>query len=187
MSFPLLLRFSAFFFFLSDHWHDNRRRIDCRELLSKSDVGRGYENLTEKSEFGLLQTLSRLFQVVQFVKRWQMFLEFNSKRLYQSSGKEKESRCCLVFTSSIKREIRNFPATAKKCTKKLLFWQSKPIIAFWPFSLPSPSSLLTLPIYKKWTSPVLCLFLSFQAVSLIGIKLFLAQLECFIKQSGHDN
>ena len=34
-------------------------------------------------------------------------LELNSKRLYRSSGKEKESRC-LVFTSSTKREIRQF-------------------------------------------------------------------------------
>ena len=44
-------------------------------------------------------------QLVQFVKCWQIFLELNSKRLYQSSGKEKESR--LVFTSSTKREIRH--------------------------------------------------------------------------------
>ena len=36
-----------------------------------------------------------------------MFLELNSKGLYQSSGKEKES-CCLVFPSSTKREIRHF-------------------------------------------------------------------------------
>ena len=34
------------------------------------------------------------------------FLELNSKRLYQSSGKEKESRC-FVFTSSTKLEIRH--------------------------------------------------------------------------------
>ena len=60
-----------------------------------------------KSEAELLQTLSRFFQLVQFVKCWQIFLELNSKRLYQSSGKEKESRC-LVFTSSTKREIRHF-------------------------------------------------------------------------------
>ena len=50
------------------------------------------------------------------------FLELSSKRLYQSSGKEKESRC-LVFTSSTKREIKAFShrsraVTAKKCTKK---------------------------------------------------------------------
>ena len=43
-----------------------------------------------KSEFAPLQTLSCLFHLVYFVKCWQMFLEFNSKRLYQSSGKEKK-------------------------------------------------------------------------------------------------
>ena len=60
-----------------------------------------------KCEFALLQTLSRLFHLVQFVKCWYILLELNSKRLYQSSGKEKQSRC-LVFTSSTKREIRHF-------------------------------------------------------------------------------
>ena len=60
-----------------------------------------------KSEVSLLQTLSRLFHLVHFVKCWQMFLELNSKILHQSSGKEKESRC-LVFTSSEKRKIRHF-------------------------------------------------------------------------------
>ena len=55
----------------------------------------------------LLLLLSRLFHLVYFIKCWQMFLELNSKRLYQSSGKEKESRC-LVFTSSTKRKIRLF-------------------------------------------------------------------------------
>ena len=43
-----------------------------------------------KSEFALLQSLSRLFHFVYFVKCWQMFLELNSKGLYQSSGKEKK-------------------------------------------------------------------------------------------------
>ena len=52
-----------------------------------------------------LQSLSGMVHLVQFVKCWQIFLELNSKRLYQSSGKENESRC-LVFTSSTKREIR---------------------------------------------------------------------------------
>ena len=60
-----------------------------------------------KKEFALLQTLSRLFQLVQFVKCWQIFLELNSKRLNQSSGKEEESRC-LVFMSSTKHEIGHF-------------------------------------------------------------------------------
>ena len=48
-----------------------------------------------------------LFHLVQFVKCWQFFLELNSKILYQSSGKKKETRC-LVFTSSTKCEIRKF-------------------------------------------------------------------------------
>ena len=60
-----------------------------------------------KSKVALLQTVSRLVHLVQFLKCWQLFLELNSKRLYQSSGKEKES-CCLVFPSSTKREIRHF-------------------------------------------------------------------------------
>ena len=64
-----------------------------------------------KSEFALLQTLSHIFHLVQFIKCWQIFLELNSKRLYRSSGKEKESRC-LVFTSSTKREIRHFHVVA---------------------------------------------------------------------------
>ena len=54
-----------------------------------------------------LQSLSGMFHLVHFVKCWQIFLELNSKRLYQSWGKEKES-CRLVFTSSTKREIRHF-------------------------------------------------------------------------------
>ena len=81
------------------------------------------------------------------------FLELNSKRLYRSSGKDKESRC-LEFTFSTKTynyafSRRSRAVTAKKCTKKcgartyLLFCQSKPI-SFLPFSLTSPSSLLTL-------------------------------------------
>jgi len=44
-----------------------------------------------KKEFALPQTLSSLFQLVQFVKRWQFFSEFNSEGLYQSLGKEKGS------------------------------------------------------------------------------------------------
>ena len=60
-----------------------------------------------KSEFALLQTFSRLFHLTQFVKCWQIFLELNSKRLYEHSGKEKEGHC-LVFKSSTKREIRHF-------------------------------------------------------------------------------
>ena len=60
-----------------------------------------------KSRFALLQNLLHLFQLVQLVKCWQILLEQNSKTLYQTSGKEKESPC-LVFTSSTQREIRHF-------------------------------------------------------------------------------
>ena len=71
--------------------------------------------------------------------------------MYRSAGKEKESRC-LVFTFSTKREIRHFHVVVVKWRQrnvprkrdalaKLLFGQFKPI-AFLPFSLMSPSSLL---------------------------------------------
>ena len=62
------------------------------------------------SEVALHETLSRLFHLVPFVKCWQFSRELNSKRLYLSSGKEKESRCLVftVFTSSEKRGIRQF-------------------------------------------------------------------------------
>ena len=79
--------------------------VNIREL--KQQRRRRLRKRDLKSEFALLQTLSRLFHLVYFVKCWQMFLELNSKGLYQSSGKEKES-CCLVFPSSTKREIRHF-------------------------------------------------------------------------------
>ena len=52
-----------------------------------------------------------------------MFLELNSKGLYHSSRKEKESYC-LVIPSSTKREIRHFHVVVvhrrlrSKCTKK---------------------------------------------------------------------
>ena len=60
-----------------------------------------------KSLYALLQTLSRLFQLVQFVKCLQIFLELNSKDCIKVLGKEKESPC-LVVLSSTKREIRLF-------------------------------------------------------------------------------
>ena len=65
-----------------------------------------------QSEVALLQTLSRLFHLVQFVKYWQFFffLEQNSK-VWRSSGKEKQSRC-FVFTTFTTREIRHFHVVA---------------------------------------------------------------------------
>ena len=102
-------------------------------------------------------------------KCWPVSLELNSKALYQSSGKKKES-CRFVLPSSTKREIRHFhvvcrATTAKKCTKKrdarakLLFCQSKPIGIFTPFSLPSPSSLLKLPINQGRHYCLFCCYL----------------------------
>ena len=61
---------------------------DIRELKQKRRWRLQKRHL--KSEFAPLQTLSRLFHLVYFVKCWQMFLELNSKGLYQSSGKEKK-------------------------------------------------------------------------------------------------
>ena len=78
-----------------------------RNITFKQQRRRRLRKRHLKSEVALLQTLSRLFHLVQFIKCWQFSLELNSRRLYQSSGKEKESPC-LVFTSSTKREIRYF-------------------------------------------------------------------------------
>ena len=98
-----------------------------------------------KSVFVLLQTLSRVFHHVQFVKCWQIFLELNSKGLYQSSEREKEGR--LVFASPTKREIRQIHVVVVQrrqrkvqkgvCTCKVVVLLP---IANLPFSLPLPSS-----------------------------------------------
>ena len=80
---------------------------DMLETFISNNDDDGYENDTQKVNLLLIQILSRLFHLVYFVKCWQMFLELNSKRLCESSGKEKES-CCLGFMSSTKREFRHF-------------------------------------------------------------------------------
>ena len=114
-----------------------------------------------KSEVALLETLLFLFHLFQFIKCWQFSLELNSKRLYRISGKENESRC-LVFTSSIKREIRHFHVVVMRWRQRnvqkkrdalaeLLFCQAKPT-AFLLSSLTSPSSLLKFPIIA-WSRP----------------------------------
>ena len=83
-----------------------------------------------------------------------LFWKLNSKRLYQTSGKDKKSRW-LVFTSWTKREIRHFHVVVvqrrqrnaqksgviqlQSCyfsNLKTYFWP----IVFLPFSLPSQSS-----------------------------------------------
>ena len=55
-----------------------------------------------------LARLASLAQIEELARRLNVgnvFLELNSKRLYRSSEKGKGNRC-LVFASSIKREIR---------------------------------------------------------------------------------
>ena len=94
-----------------------------------------------------------------------MSLELNSKGLYQSSGKEKQD-CCFVLPSSTKREIRRFHivvvqrrqtekyhAKKRDARAKLLFCEPKPI-GLLPFSLPSPSSLLSLLYPRDLREPV---------------------------------
>ena len=82
--------------------------LDSSSPREKQQRRRWLQKRHLRSEFAPLQTLSRLFRLVQFVKCWRIFLELimNSKGLYRRSRKEKESRC-LVFTSC-QREIRHF-------------------------------------------------------------------------------
>ena len=91
-------------------------RVAC---LSRSQLGEFTRELKQqrrlrkrhlKSEFAVLQLeLYRTYSISfnSSLNCWQILLELNSKGLYQSSGKEKES-CCLMFPSSTKREIRHF-------------------------------------------------------------------------------
>ena len=81
------------------------------------------------------------------------FVELSSKSLFLSLDKEKR----LVLTFSMKCEIRNFHVVVCNDCKemyqrikldghaKLLFCYSN-LIAFFPFSLPSSSSLPKLPV-----------------------------------------
>ena len=111
-----------------------------------------------------------------------IFSEFNSEGLYQSLGKEKGSfRPVSPSSTKTCRHLHVLLAdratTATNCRKKrdtrakLLFYQSKPI-AFLPFSLPSPSSLLKLP---NETAAMLV----FQT-SPVGVELFLMQKHSFV-------
>ena len=77
-------------------------------LSNDNGDGDGYENVTSKVNsrcFQLYRAYSISFNSSNVGKCFQ--LELNFKRLYRSSGKEKERRC-LVFTFSTKREIRHF-------------------------------------------------------------------------------
>ena len=83
-------------------------------------------------------------------------VEFQRTVSKLTKTKRKSVVRCLVFTSSIKREIRKFHVVIvqrrqknvqkkRDARAKLLFYQSQ-AVAFLPFSLTSPSSLPKLPI-----------------------------------------
>ena len=87
------------------------------------DDGDGSENVTFKmnSRFSF-QTLSRIFRFAKNVKCRRISLELIYWRPHSSLQRGRNIRRRL-FTSSIKREIRNFSrssraVTVKKCTKK---------------------------------------------------------------------
>ena len=95
ISFVCLVPVHPFLSSMAVLYHVNKEREQQRQQrLRKRHL---------KSEAALLQTLSRLIHLVQFVKCWKFFLELNSKRLFQSS-----ESCGLEFTSSTKREIMHF-------------------------------------------------------------------------------
>ena len=59
-----------------------RHGVDSRELKQQQWWRLRKRHL--KSDFALLQSLSRLFHLIYFIKCLQMFFELNSKGLYQS-------------------------------------------------------------------------------------------------------
>ena len=130
-------------------------RTNTRELKQKRRRRLGKRLF--KSKVALLQKRYRAYSnSFNSSNVGNFFLDLNSKKLYQSSGKENESRC-LVFTSSTKREIRHFYVVVvqrlqRNVQKSVMHVQSccfakllKPI-AFLTFSLTSPSSLRKLAI-----------------------------------------
>ena len=61
-----------------------------------------------ESEFAFFQSLSRLLQLINFVKCKRTLFEPNSLEPYSNSERGRKFSCRL-FTSPIKREIRHFP------------------------------------------------------------------------------
>ena len=107
-----------------------------------------------KSEIALLQTLSRLIPscLVRQMLATSFGVEFSRT---VSKFRKRIRSCCLEFPSSTKREIWHFNVVVVKrrirnVQKSVMhvqscgFCQSEPV-AFLPFSLTSPSSLLKLP------------------------------------------
>ena len=75
---------------------------NTKRSLSNDD-GDVYENVVCAASNFIALIPSRLLSQILVI----FFLELDSKGLYQSSRKEKET-CCFVFPSSTKREIRHF-------------------------------------------------------------------------------
>ena len=69
--------------------------------------GKRYLPVTRGAGCATLNVM-RLFQLVQFVKCWQIFLELNSKKTVSKFRKRKKKGRCIVFTSWTKCEIREF-------------------------------------------------------------------------------
>ena len=102
----------------------------CSETLLIRELKKQRRRL--KSEVALFQTLPRLFHLLQFVKCWQSFLELNSKdciEVHENKNKVLDKTWNLAFSRR----------------SRVVFCLSQSI-AFLPFSLTSPSSLLKFPI-----------------------------------------
>ena len=119
-------------------------------LIKQLRNRRQRELMSPKNEFAPFPTSSLSYHLVHFVTYWRLFEELNSQGPYPSPGKEKENRR-LVFTSSIKGEIRTFHVVVvqwrqRKCRKMrdaraelLVCWLNLLFVCF-KFSLPSSSS-----------------------------------------------
>ena len=65
----------------------------------------GYESVTKKAgEVALHQTLSRLYNLVQFVKSWHLFMDWNFKDCIEVQ--EKKNKVVVLFSKL--GEIRHF-------------------------------------------------------------------------------
>ena len=104
------------------NWFFIRRLVwHCREL--KQQRRQRLQKRHFKSEFAPLQTLSRIFHLVYFVKCWQMFLELNCVELSCIKVEEKKRKLLSSVPTLNKTWIQALSrcsraTTAKKCTKK---------------------------------------------------------------------
>ena len=139
----------------NSHIPANALRFLLRPIISefKQQGRRRLRKRPLKRRFALLQTVSRLFHLIQFVNCWQTILDLNSKRLYQGSRKIKSFVLVNVLHKmrSLALSHRSRAVKAKKCTKKRdarakLLFANLNLLGFLPFSLPWPTSLLQLPI-----------------------------------------